>query len=624
LEPGHPNLDLDFLATVFDVARIGICVVDGAGRFVRVNPAFCSLVDYRSDELIGQHYSICAPPSVVEAKDRFLAALLTDSPKIPSEWMIRRKDGSLFDALVSFRPITRPDGGQFVVITFSDITESKRAQAQIEAFNREKYRRVINLTKEGFWLINARNETIEVNAALCRMLGYREDEMLGRTPLDFVDDRYRHVLERRLVPVPKPAEATYESLLVRKDGTRLPAAYNATAVMNAQGEREFSFAFITDITERKLLEESLRQTLSEQNAILQSSVVGIAFLRHSDFMWVNKAFEQDMLGYAEGELVGKSSERTYPSGDVFRAMGPETNAALAGHGVYQTEGRVRRKDGTLVWCLVSGRAIDPHNVPVGSIWTIVDISQRKAAEAELLQALAREKELNELRSRFVSMTSHEFRTPLAAIMSSIELLADYADQLPKDEKAELAGVIKSSVRRMTGMLENILVIGKSEAGRLEFRPAVIDLHALCVLAIEDARAAVGDEHEFVLAREQAHTAHYLDENLLRHILNNLLSNAAKYSEPGSRIDLELASEEGAVVIHVTDQGIGIPPQDLPGLFQTFHRGSNVGTIAGTGLGLAIVKKAVDLHGGSIGVDSMLNKGTRFTVTLPEIAPASHG
>ena len=168
MQPGHPNLDLDFLATVFDVARIGICVVDGAGRFVRVNPAFCTLVDYRSDELIGHHYSICAPPSVVETKDKFLAALVADSPKIPSEWMIRRKDGSLFDALVSFRPITRPDGGQFVVITFSDITESKRAQAQIEAFNREKYRRVINLTKEGFWLINARNETIEVNAALCR------------------------------------------------------------------------------------------------------------------------------------------------------------------------------------------------------------------------------------------------------------------------------------------------------------------------------------------------------------------------------------------------------------------------------------------------------------------------
>jgi signal transduction histidine kinase len=133
---------------------------------------------------------------------------------------------------------------------------------------------------------------------------------------------------------------------------------------------------------------------------------------------------------------------------------------------------------------------------------------------------------------------------------------------------------------------------------------------------------VAEGHEFVLVREQAHTAHYLDENLLRHILNNLLANAAKYSAPGSRIDLELASGKGGVIINVTDRGIGIPPEDVPGLFQTFHRGSNVGTIAGTGLGLAIVKKAVDLHGGTIGVDSMLNKGTRFTVTLPEIAPAS--
>jgi PAS domain S-box-containing protein len=623
LEPGHPNPDLDFLATVFDVAGIGICVLDEAGRFVRVNPAFCTLVDYPPDQLIGQHYSICAPPSVVEIKDKFLGALLADSPKIPTEWKIRRNDGTLFDALVSFRPVTRPDGGDFVVITFWDITDSKRAQAQIEAFNREKYRRVINLTKEGFWLINARNETIEVNAALCRMLGYREEEMLGRSPLDFVDDRYRHVLERRLVPVPRPAEAAYEAVLVRNDGTRLSASYNATAVMNAQGEREFSFAFITDITERKLLEESLRQALSEQSAILQSSVVGIAYVRSRQFMWVNKAFEQDMLGYAEGELVGKSSELTYP-GDVFQAMGPETNSALAGHAVYHTEGRVQCKDGTLIWCLVSGRALDPRNIALGTIWTIVDISQRKAAEADLVQALAREKELNELRSRFVSMTSHEFRSPLAAIMSAVDLLADGGEQLPREEKTELAGVIKSSVRRMTAMLEDILILGRSEAGRLEFRPAMVDLHALCAHAIEEVRTAVGQGHQFVLAADQSDKAHHLDENLLRHVLNNLLTNAARYSPPGSRIDLELGAADGAVVISVIDRGIGIPPQDLPVLFQIFHRGSNVGAIPGTGLGLAIVKKAVDLHGGTIAVDSGLSQGTRVRVTLPEIASGHRG
>jgi PAS domain S-box-containing protein len=143
---------------------------------------------------------------------------------------------------------------------------------------------VINLTREGFWLINGHNETIEVNAALCQMLDYAEHEMLGRTPLEFVDDRYRHILEARLVPHPTPAEASYEVELKRKDGSRMSAAYNATAVINEHGEREFSFAFITDVTERKRLEAELQRTLSERVAILENSLVGIAFVRHRTFV----------------------------------------------------------------------------------------------------------------------------------------------------------------------------------------------------------------------------------------------------------------------------------------------------------------------------------------------------
>ena len=105
MEPGHPGLELDLLATVFDVARIGICVIDDAGRFARVNPAFCQMVDYRAEQLVGQPYSLCAPDSVVSVQDKFLRAILEDSPKIPREWQIRRADQSLLDALVSFRSL---------------------------------------------------------------------------------------------------------------------------------------------------------------------------------------------------------------------------------------------------------------------------------------------------------------------------------------------------------------------------------------------------------------------------------------------------------------------------------------------------------------------------------------
>jgi PAS domain S-box-containing protein len=658
VEPGHPDLELDLLATVFDVARIGICVIDDAGRFARVNPAFCALVQYPAERLIGQSYVLCAPESVVAVQDRFLQAILDDSPKIPREWKIRRSDNTLLDALVSFRSLMHGDGRRYAVVTFSDITESKRANQQLELLNREleqriaertaeltekidalttetsnrtraqaelleserKYHRVINLTREGFWLINGRNETIEVNAALCRMLGYTEDEMLGRTPLEFVDDRYRPVLEKRLVPRPIPAEASYEIELKCRHGGRMAAAYNATAVMSESGEREFSFAFITDISERKRLEIELQRTLAERVAILENSLVGIAFVRTRTFVWMNKAFEQDMLGFDEGELVGQSVEVVYPTRAVYEQMGPIIDAAMSEHGVFRTENRVRRKDGTLIWCLVSGRALDRHDVPRGTIWTIADITKRKEAEAEVLQTLEREKELSELKSRFVSMTSHEFRTPLAGIMSSIELLSDYGERLDAGERAELADVIKSSVRRMTQMLDQVLLIGRSDAGRLEFRPQPLELKSLVMQVIDEVRSLERQQAVIDVDWRVQGERRSLDERLIRHILSNLLTNAVKYSPQGKPVQLVIASSPQQVVFTVTDHGIGIPPEDRPLLFQSFHRGRNVGGISGTGLGLAIVKKAVELHGGTIQVESNLGKGSRFRVFIPAALP----
>ena len=658
MEPGHPDLELDLLATVFDVARIGICVIDDAGRFARVNPAFCALVQHPAEKLVGQSYVLCAPDSVVAVQDRFLQAILDDSPKIPREWKIRRADNTLLDALVSFRSLMHGDGRRYAVVTFSDITESRRAKEQLELLNREleqridqrtaeltekiaaltmetssraraqaelleserKYHRVINLTREGFWLINGHNETIEVNAALCRMLGYAEYEMLGRTPLEFVDDRYRHILQARLVPRPEPAEASYEVELKRRDGTRMAAAYNATAVISAGGEREFSFAFITDVSERKRLEAELQRTLSERVAILENSLVGIAFVRSRTFVWMNKAFEQDMLGFDEGELVGRSVEIAYPSRAVYEQMGPMINAVLSEQGVFQTENRVRCKDGSLIWCLVSGRAIDRHDLARGTIWTIADITKRKQAEAEVLQTLEREKELSELKSRFVSMTSHEFRTPLAGIMSSIELLSDYGERLDAAERAELAEVIKSSVRRMTQMLDQVLLIGRADAGRLEFRPQPLELKTLVSQLVDEVRSLEQRQSAIEIDWRVQGERRLLDERLVRHILSNLLTNAVKYSPEGGTVQLGVTSSPQQVVFTVTDRGIGIPPEDRPLLFQSFHRGRNVGGISGTGLGLAIVKKAVDLHGGTIQVESNLGKGSRFRVFIPAAAP----
>ncbi|WP_017720859.1 hybrid sensor histidine kinase/response regulator [Kamptonema formosum] len=256
--------------------------------------------------------------------------------------------------------------------------------------------------------------------------------------------------------------------------------------------------------------------------------------------------------------------------------------------------------------------------------TTVEIAMaRHRSESEVRKALQKEKELNELKSRFVSMVSHEFRTPLSTILFSAGLLETYGPKWPEEKKVTHLHRIQTAVRQMTGLLEDILVIGKAEAGKLEFNPAPLDLEQFCREIAEEIQITDVNKHCINFVSQGRLNDAIMDDKMLRHILSNLLSNAIKYSPEGSTVDFELTALEHrgeeqspAVVFRIQDRGIGIPPEDVDRLFETFYRATNVGTIQGTGLGLAIVKRAVDLHGGEIDVKSEVGAGTRFTVTLP--------
>jgi len=169
---------------------------------------------------------------------------------------------------------------------------------------------------------------------------------------------------------------------------------------------------------------------------------------------------------------------------------------------------------------------------------------------------------------------------------------------------------------MTKMLDNVLTIGKAEANMLQFSPAPIDIAAFCGRLAEEMRLTAGDRHTLEFSYEGARGPVLADEKLLRHALTNLLSNAFKYSPEGGAVEFRVRVGAGEASFDVRDRGIGIPPEDQARLFETFHRAGNVGTIAGTGLGLAIVKKSIELHGGSVSVESGPGAGTVFHVTIP--------
>jgi signal transduction histidine kinase len=239
-------------------------------------------------------------------------------------------------------------------------------------------------------------------------------------------------------------------------------------------------------------------------------------------------------------------------------------------------------------------------------------------------ALAQQVELSQMKSTFLSMTSHEFRTPLTSILVSQSLLRNYCDRLPVGERNGLLDSIESAVKRMVLMLDQVLTIGRSDAQLLSFNPKPMNLLSLCCQLRDEAMAS----HIFSPNKGKTEAARVAldaelddkdvvaDEKLLRHILGNLLSNAVKYSPGNAEAFFKVRRDGYGVRFEVRDQGIGIPIEDLPRLFGDFHRASNVGNIPGAGLGLAIVKRAVESHGGNISVSSQPGDGTCFTVTIP--------
>jgi signal transduction histidine kinase len=242
--------------------------------------------------------------------------------------------------------------------------------------------------------------------------------------------------------------------------------------------------------------------------------------------------------------------------------------------------------------------------------------QLQRAKAELDRALAQERELGELKSRFVTMVSHEFRTPLGIIMSAVELMRHYDDRLPAEQKHELQEDIHSATKLMASLMEQILVLGRVEAGKLGCRPVQLDLNGLAEKLTDESLSATNHKCPIIWKPQGDLSGACADEGLLRHIFTNLIANAVKYSPEGSEVVFRAHREGPDAVFQIEDHGIGIPGSDLPQLFEAFYRCSNVGEIPGTGLGLVIVKRCVELHEGTMNLDSTVGSGTTFTVRLP--------
>jgi PAS domain S-box-containing protein len=507
------------------------------------------------------------------------------------------------------------DGQPAILTFFSDISRRKQLEEKLRDTLGER-ETILENSLVGIAFLTYEGEFRWSNQAMARMFGVSSRTGIPQnwSALFLSKEEYLRV-EKDVADCMDQDRAYQSDLQMRRlDGSLFWVTVSGKAV-SARDKAQGSVWTVMDITARKELETALARTSSEREAIFNSALVGIAYNVNRKMQWVNDKYEE-ITGYSRKDLVGHSTRMLYADDESFERDGRETREILIRDSVYVQERRFMRPNGEELWVQLAGRCVNAHNPAAGVIWTLLDITERKRAEDNIRAALEREKELNDLRSRFVAMTSHEFRTPLAAILSAAELLRDYSDRMPSSEKGEVLEKINGGAQRMARMLDRVLLIGQVEAQMLEFNPRPIDLPSICQAIVEETCALQPETNCKVLTHfTPAPPGAVFDAKLLRHIFGNLVSNAIKYSPRGGVVAFRVFSRDGKTVFEVEDQGLGIPPDEMVHLFEPFHRASNVADIQGTGLGLAIVKKSVELHGGTIEVSSEQGVRTCFSVTL---------
>ena len=460
-----------------------------------------------------------------------------------------------------------------------------------------------------------------VNDAFVNWIACPRDEILGRNTAELkmwerLEDREAFWTEIRRTGSIHERECR----LRNHDGTAFTMLVSSETIQINHTPHMLTLGL--DITGRKRTEAELRasearlrESEARFSAAFQASPVFISILRKSDekYVLVNDALV-NWLGFSRDEVLGRTS------GELGMWEHPAERVALwkdlreVGY-VRQRECRWLNRRGESFTILLNIETIMldevPHMLSLG-----LNITQRKRAEIETLKALAREKELSQLKSNFVSMVSHEFRTPLGIIQSSAELLRDFYQKMPPNERDDQLNSITGNTRRMAGMMEEILVLSRLDAGKLDFQPAALDLSAFCRRVVNEVLSATNQRCPVELSLSSVPSQAIADERLLGHIFTNLLSNAIKYSEPEARVSFAIERDGADAVCRIRDQGIGISAEDQQQLFKAFHRGGNVGTRPGTGLGLLLVKRCATLHGGRVHIQSKIGEGTTVTVRIP--------
>lgn len=484
--------------------------------------------------------------------------------------------------------------------------------------------KILESTNQVFWISSADLEqTLYISSTYEKVWG-AEIASLYECPEFFTnciypDDKERVLAAREGLLKNGVMDEEYQVNLL--DGSTKWVHNRAFRYEDAPDGDKYVVSIAEEITERRFSSIQAEKALREREEKFQQFahhaeiVFWVCELDISKFHYISPGYEKiwgrpcaDIYSYPLSFL-----ESIHPD-DLKRVI-----AAAIGENAcnMDEEYRIIRPDGTMRW--VRDRTFPIYDEQ-GKLFRMAgvakDITSRKLAEEESLKTIQRERELSEAKSNFIATTSHEIRTPLATIQSSCDMLHYYTQQLSEEKKEKHFHKIETAIKRITDIVQDVLLLSEAEANALQFQPSLVDVVKLCQNIVTNITDKNENKNRIKLSVNSVNIQAYLDSKLVTHVSNNLLENALKYSPLDSKVIFHIDSTERGIIFNIKDKGIGIPSEELPYIFDSFRRAKNVATISGTGLGLSIVKQCIEIHQGEILVDSILGEGTTVRVMFP--------
>ena len=643
------------ISAIINSAVDGIITINEKGIIQTINPAAAQLFAYSADEVIGQNVSILMPANDQKAHDGYLSNYKNSGKRkiigIGRKVMGKKKDGTTFPVHLSISEAVIKRKKIYTGI-LHDLTEKEafvaqqrqiihQLRLQEKEILREKELAQTYLEMAGSIIVVLnQDETVAlINHNGCEILGLKEEEIIGKNWFNhFIPEKDRAQTQEvfhKLIKFRSTKVETWENEVITSDRKTTLISWFNRLLKNDKDQVIGTISSGIDITEQKQMEQDLK----ESKAKLEQTVIErTRDLRESESKLI-EAQKIAGIGYWELDLITselKWSETLYQifgldssvpvTMDLFLQTIHQESRETIKNIIHEANNSSKRieynfkiitPDGQLKYLhgFVEKRIENDH--PTTKVFGVTqDITIHKNAEEQLEHALQKEKELNELKSRFVSMASHEFRTPLTSILGSTDLIELYAEKGRTDKFAKQIRRIKSSVDNLTSILNDFLSLEKLESGKVFFQPEVVKMKSFIQQLLEEVSLLTKDNQK-INVKHQGVDEVLIDKHLVKNIILNLVSNAIKYSPANKDVDLHTVLQENTLVIEVKDRGIGIPEKDQKLMFNRFFRASNVENIKGTGLGLTIVKRYLDVMGGSISFTSKEGKGTTFQVKIPQ-------